>query len=84
MADDAEDNTLMEFMYGLDLVFMARVIYAMAYHADSSIPDMEEWFSSLDDPNAVYTLTSVALEIYAKDAEATAAAKKKPPRQRGK
>ena len=82
--DDAEDGNLLEFIYGIDLVFMARMIYAMAYHADSSILDMEEWFSGLDDPNAVYTLTSAALEIYAEDAETTAAAKKKPPKRKEK
>ena len=84
--DEAEeDEASVGLLEELDLVFAARMEFAMARHADPNIPrDMEAWFAGMDDVNAVYKMLGPALEIYARDGQTAAVSKKKVKRRKGK
>lgn len=83
--DEFNVEKLVESVESVDIEFMAKLEYAMARHADSSVPmELEDWLCGLDDPNAIYALMTPALELYAQESATTAKSKKKSKTLKGK
>lgn len=71
-----------EILASLDIVFLARLSYAMAKSAEPSIPDsMTAWLDTFDDPNTLYLLAGEVLQLYNNGFETTVDAKKNIPPQ---